>query len=271
MQQERRITRLGFTLIELLVVIAIIAILAAILFPVFASAKRSAQATTCANNLKQLSQALSLYRSDTGGWFPLGGFKYATSDYSFEWQNSLWKFVKKDQVFRCPSTMLPDVDYAQPDYEGVDAARPRTPVTYLYNLALGADMSKATAADIKPKAHCETEVVASSKSIALMEGYQKVASTLNGVDCHGQRNTLWLRDFTFYQFCNCITGGDKDHAYGLPHHDGGNVLFVDGHIKAYKYRDSASLQKALPWMIHVPLSSGRGSFRRVEDEPWRKG
>jgi prepilin-type N-terminal cleavage/methylation domain-containing protein len=56
--------RAAFTLIELLVVIAIISILAAILFPVFASAREKARATTCTNNLRQFGVALSMYRSD---------------------------------------------------------------------------------------------------------------------------------------------------------------------------------------------------------------
>src|SRR3954452_6837847 len=54
----------GFTLIELLVVIAIIAILAAILFPVFAQAREKARAITCTSNLKQLGTAIAMYRSD---------------------------------------------------------------------------------------------------------------------------------------------------------------------------------------------------------------
>ena len=60
----------GFTLIELLVVIAIIAILAAILFPVFASAKKSAHRTQCLSNLRQLSSGLQLYMQNTDACFP---------------------------------------------------------------------------------------------------------------------------------------------------------------------------------------------------------
>ena len=63
----------GFTLIELLVVIAIIAILAAILFPVFASAKRSSQIPACVNNMKQWSAALESYLTDHNMKFPWGG------------------------------------------------------------------------------------------------------------------------------------------------------------------------------------------------------
>jgi len=62
--------RKGFTLIELLVVIAIIAILAAILFPVFAAAREKARQTTCLSNLKQLSTALQLYGTDYGNKYP---------------------------------------------------------------------------------------------------------------------------------------------------------------------------------------------------------
>lgn len=60
----------GFTLIELLVVIAIIAILAAILFPVFAKAKQAANRTACLNNLKQISTALRNYADDYNGYYP---------------------------------------------------------------------------------------------------------------------------------------------------------------------------------------------------------
>jgi len=62
--------RKGFTLIELLVVIAIIAILAAILFPVFAAAREKARQVTCLNNLKQLSTALQLYGGDWNQKYP---------------------------------------------------------------------------------------------------------------------------------------------------------------------------------------------------------
>ena len=63
----------GFTLIELLVVIAIIAILAAILFPVFARAKSNARLSGCQNNLKQLGVAMALYVDAYNGRYPWAG------------------------------------------------------------------------------------------------------------------------------------------------------------------------------------------------------
>src|ERR1041385_5074124 len=66
----RRRSRHGFTLIELLVVIAIIAILAAILFPVFAQVREKARQTTCSSNLKQIGTAFAMYVQDYDGRRP---------------------------------------------------------------------------------------------------------------------------------------------------------------------------------------------------------
>src|SRR5208337_4791716 len=63
----------GFTLIELLTVIAIIAILASILFPVFAKAREKAQATVCTSNIKQLATAMLMYCTDYDNRFPTPG------------------------------------------------------------------------------------------------------------------------------------------------------------------------------------------------------
>ncbi|MBC8142949.1 MAG: prepilin-type N-terminal cleavage/methylation domain-containing protein [Armatimonadetes bacterium] len=68
--QISRRERQAFTLIELLVVIAIIAILAAILFPVFATAREKARQTACLSNMKQMGTALQMYAQDADGGMP---------------------------------------------------------------------------------------------------------------------------------------------------------------------------------------------------------
>ena len=93
--------RSGFTLIELLVVIAIIAILAAILFPVFAQARKRAQQTTCISNLKQLGLALRQYQDDFDNRFmPAAGFPgFAGGSFVY----ILRPYVKSHEIFFCPS------------------------------------------------------------------------------------------------------------------------------------------------------------------------
>ncbi|HEY3415222.1 MAG TPA: prepilin-type N-terminal cleavage/methylation domain-containing protein [Armatimonadota bacterium] len=111
--------RIAFTLIELLVVIAIIAILAAILFPVFARARSRAQATACMSNMKQLGQAFRMYGDDNSDCI---GRKY------WEWHVDIMPYVKSVDVFLCPSSSAPRPtlrDFPAPGYACVDGVGTR--------------------------------------------------------------------------------------------------------------------------------------------------
>ncbi|MCE5198956.1 MAG: DUF1559 domain-containing protein [Armatimonadota bacterium] len=137
--------RVGFTLIELLVVIAIIAILAAILFPVFVSARKKAQQTSCNSNMRQIGIAITMYTNEWNGALPdqgsviqastnprypnppiYQGANY-TNEAGYNWiyyyahryrtdnglapdgmGKPLSKYIKSLKVFRCPSQFLPD-------------------------------------------------------------------------------------------------------------------------------------------------------------------
>lgn len=101
----------GFTLIELLVVIAIIAILAAILFPVFATARQKAQQTSCLSNMKQNAMALLMYVDDQGLKFPLS-WPNANPDLNpptFDtgpwppWYMAVREYQPQDKALKCPS------------------------------------------------------------------------------------------------------------------------------------------------------------------------
>lgn len=91
----------GFTLTELLAVIAIIGLLAALLFPVFAAARRSARMTTCSSNLRQIGLALQMYQSDWGR-MPTEGF--VDSHILPEWkgQDPLEAYTKSGAIYHCP-------------------------------------------------------------------------------------------------------------------------------------------------------------------------
>jgi len=93
--------RRGFTLIELLVVIAIIAILAAILFPVFAQAREKARQAACMSNMKQIGLALQQYQSDYDGMFPPS--QLPSSGLNISWPTMSFPYVKNEGVFVCPS------------------------------------------------------------------------------------------------------------------------------------------------------------------------
>ena len=98
-------TRRGFTLIELLVVIAIIAILAAILFPVFARAREKARQTTCLSNMKQIALAVVMYATDYDEMYPSARLDYGShhsASYIY-WEELLAPYCKNWSIFVCPS------------------------------------------------------------------------------------------------------------------------------------------------------------------------
>ncbi len=144
MYSRRGRSKGGFTLIELLVVIAIIALLAAILFPVFAKAREKARQTTCLSNMKQLGLAVLQYNSDYDDQFMQGnvgsgngvgsGFYYGNG-----WGGQIYTYVKSLAMFTCPD----DLWVAPSNWQVYDANSTgnlvtitnNTGTTHLYNVS----------------------------------------------------------------------------------------------------------------------------------------
>jgi prepilin-type N-terminal cleavage/methylation domain-containing protein/prepilin-type processing-associated H-X9-DG protein len=119
--------RVGFTLIELLVVIAIIAILAAILFPVFARARENARRASCQSNVKQIMLGVFQYTQDYDEKFPMVHNETATlpsADKS--WYNNLQPYLRSTQIYKCPS-----------DTNDTAAVNATYPVSYIVNYNFG--------------------------------------------------------------------------------------------------------------------------------------
>ena len=195
--------RRGFTLIELLVVIAIIAILAAILFPVFARAREKARQASCLSNVKQLGLGFMMYSSDYDETMMSSYLGNARPDAPTEWPDLLYPYVKNAQVFSCPSEHW-DINLA--------VMRP-VPLSYGINYtAVGYGIGGYKLAEFSRPA----------ETILLADSGVHWLSDLSG-PCIGHTKYInWARKVDEYT---------RHHVY-LRHNGTANVSFCDGHAKA---------------------------------------
>lgn len=208
----------GFTLIELLVVIAIIAILAAILFPVFARARENARRASCQSNLKQLGLGVMQYTQDYDEKYPL---RDAANGAATERdRRGVWAqvqpYLKSTQILQCPSeTTTPSSDPTVSGYSD-----------YFYNVNLQrtADTnSNGFVDDYTPASLAFVE----NSVLTLMAGDNGTGTARNTVA--GAREPS---NPNFSQY-----GSNDGTGKQLRHLGGAVLLFADGHVKWYKGND----------------------------------
>lgn len=230
------VARGGFTLIELLVVIAIIAILAAILFPVFATARERARQTTCASNLKQMALGVLQYAQDYDETYPLyvpgPGYAYTFFTTPPEarppcstgnqancqlrasyWASIIYPYIKSWQIYGCPSTTAPDQADAVIKHD----------FTFRYNSFLGA--YNLAGVNTPTAVYMFTE---GPGRIAIAEHQPPVtAPALTAAnfpapfDAATHRGAMWA-------------GSCEGREKVVRHNGGLNYAYVDGHVKWHK-------------------------------------
>ncbi|BCM93512.1 hypothetical protein IAD21_05403 [Abditibacteriota bacterium] len=197
MKSTFQITKRAFTLIELLVVIAIIAILAAILFPVFARARENARRAACQSNLKQIGLGIIQYSQDYDElMIPL------TSG-SMQWQATLQPYIKSNQVFSCPSNTSKATVINSPEIMCHYKANG--------NYASGAGTGFNFVRTMDQNGTSLAALVAPSQSLMVSED----------ISTRQQGNS--------YSVSSGSAGTDFQSHLGMT-----NFLFADGHVKAMK-------------------------------------
>ncbi len=215
----------GFTLIELLVVIAIIAILAAILFPVFTSAKERARSATCVSNLKQISYAFMTYKQDYSEKFPRMDGYYPFLDYGWitvtyadgSWLRKIWKYTaqsnryelksygavsKKTSIFTCPTAAS---NIKDSNYQGTGSS-------YAYNGLVGG-----------------SNVLVRQSSITVLCRDWSVADGYNCFAIPWAHPTDRAKDIAWNFAPGWAAWPPKATQY--VHSNGANCAFTDGHVK----------------------------------------
>ncbi|RYX80286.1 DUF1559 domain-containing protein [bacterium] len=198
----------AFTLIELLVVIAIIAILAAILFPVFARARENARKASCMSNLKQVGLGFMQYSQDYDENVVPIRTGNASSAY-FSWSQIIQPYIKSTQVLVCPSNSKVQ--------------------SYAYNMSSGGAPNRSLATYNYP---AQTVFLVDAIGSNTLGANQSLLFFIAGFDAYGREQTRIVTAGLPTSSSACTPEALSNPAVHL---EGSNYMFADGHVKWLKY------------------------------------
>ena len=242
----------GFTLIELLVVIAIIAILAAILFPVFARARENARRASCQSNVKQIALGVFMYAQDYDEKLPqvkVNTFANATSlSTPAGWVDALQPYLKSTQIFQCPSETNP------PKNSGVNA-------TDVISGQYSDYWINGTAAG-----RSDAQFDAPAVTVLIGDGAGSTTATTETDDSGFVGSARYFTDGDGTA-CLAADAGKKAVFGGAGRHlDGANIAFADGHVKWMKGISATSTTSSTIYNQCTGTNHGWPTFRVADGD-----
>jgi prepilin-type N-terminal cleavage/methylation domain-containing protein/prepilin-type processing-associated H-X9-DG protein len=217
--------RSAFTLIELLVVIAIIAILAAILFPVFAQAREKARQSACLSNMKQLGLGLTMYAQDWDETFPRWLYNDRAKPQPLIWYQAIKPYTKNEDIFTCPSDKNGIID---PGW-GPSATWPEINTKWTKKMSYGAN-------EILVQGRPLAQVTVPASTFAIGDCASPLADTWSNKSPNGMPiyRVAWPHRAQWWVPFDPTPDNLKANEQYARHSGGANVAFADGHAKWLK-------------------------------------
>ena len=259
--------RKAFTLIELLVVIAIIAILAAILFPVFARARENARRSSCQSNLKQIGLGIIQYAQDYDEKMPRAYYAYPDSSGTpagndiigdYKWMDVVQPYAKSVQVFNCPSDSFSNGTHRA--YVYPPSSRNSTLQEFgSYNCnqgysGLGQDNSGPLGGNATSQGASLSSMQDVSRTVMISDavgdnGNASFSTTDTTSNFFISPATDAANPAKQRMIANKPAAGATQYSGPVePHLDTANILFADGHVKSMKV-DALSGTNAGVWTM----------------------